>query len=125
MDFDQLYQQIRQESDLRKKKEQELYDSGHLQQQQQLGGQPLALALMSPSSFDECVDIAYKIKENKRIILNMEKLSPEVRGRVLDFVSGAALVRDYNVKQISANAIILARGNDMFETLEDEYETEE
>ena len=78
-------------------------------------GAACALTLICPEDFEDAVDVAQQIRLGGRIILNMEKLAPEDRRRVLNFVGGAAFTAGYNMQQLSASALILMREDDVLQ----------
>lgn len=61
----------------------------------------LELIIRQPSSFDDSQEICDLLKQERAIIINLEKVEPELAQKMMDFISGAIYALDAKIHQIS------------------------
>ncbi len=61
----------------------------------------LELIIRQPSSFDDSQEICDLLKQDRAIIINLEKVEPELAQKMMDFISGAIYALDAKIHQIS------------------------
>lgn len=61
----------------------------------------LELIIRQPSSFDDSQEICDLLKQDRAIILNLEKVDPVLAQKMMDFISGAIYALDAKIHQIS------------------------
>ncbi|MGL5977931.1 MAG: cell division protein SepF [Erysipelotrichaceae bacterium] len=66
------------------------------------------MVLFEPRSFDETVEIAGKIKENRAVVVNLHKLQREYSQRSIDFLSGVIYALDGTIQKIGPNVLLCA-----------------
>lgn len=69
------------------------------------------LVVIEPRSFDECPKLVDNLKNKKPIIINLERIDPEVARKIFDFLSGATYALDGNVQRVANNIFIFAPEN--------------
>ncbi len=76
-----------------------------------VGGSPMKLMVIEPTSFEESQRLVDSLKENKPVIINLEQLDAEVARKIFDFLSGATYALEGNVQKIANNIFIFAPEN--------------
>ena len=71
----------------------------------------MKLIVNEPKAFDECSKIVDNLRNQKPIIMNLEKLETEVAKRIFDFVSGATYALDGSVQKVANNIFVFAPDN--------------
>ena len=71
----------------------------------------MKLIVNEPKAFDECSKIVDNLRNQKPIIMNLEKLETEVAKRIFDFVSGATYALDGSVQKVANNIFVFAPAN--------------
>ena len=61
----------------------------------------LELIIRQPSSFNDSQEICDLLKQDRAIIINLEKVEPELAQKMMDFISGAIYALDAKIHQIS------------------------
>lgn len=61
----------------------------------------LELIIRQPSTFDDSQEICDLLKQERAIIVNLEKVEPELAQKMMDFISGAIYALDAKIHQIS------------------------
>jgi len=61
----------------------------------------LELIIRQPSSFDDSQEICDLLKQERAIIVNLEKVEPALAQKMMDFISGAIYALDAKIHQIS------------------------
>jgi len=61
----------------------------------------LELIIRQPSTFDDSQEICDLLKQDRAIILNLEKVEPVLAQKMMDFISGAIYALDAKIHQIS------------------------
>ena len=61
----------------------------------------LELIIRQPSSFNDSQEICDLLKQERAIIINLEKVEPELAQKMMDFISGAIYALDAKIHQIS------------------------
>ncbi len=69
------------------------------------------MVLFEPRSFDETVEIASKIKENRAVVVNLHKLQREYSQRSIDFLSGVIYALDGTIQKIGPQVLLCAPKN--------------
>jgi cell division inhibitor SepF len=66
----------------------------------------LKIQVYVPSKFDQVMEIADDLKNNKAVIVNYERVTTEEQRRICDFINGACYVIDGAAKRISAAMVL-------------------
>ena len=61
----------------------------------------LELIIRQPSRFEDSQEICDLLKQDRAIIVNLEKVEPELGQKMMDFISGAIYALDAKIHQIS------------------------
>jgi len=61
----------------------------------------LELIIRQPSRFEDSQEICDLLKQDRAIIVNLEKVDPELGQKMMDFISGAIYALDAKIHQIS------------------------
>lgn len=61
----------------------------------------LELIIRQPTSFNDSQEICDLLKQERAIIVNLEKVEPELAQKMMDFISGAIYALDAKIHQIS------------------------
>ncbi len=61
----------------------------------------LELIIRQPTSFNDSQEICDLLKQDRAIIVNLEKVEPELAQKMMDFISGAIYALDAKIHQIS------------------------
>ena len=61
----------------------------------------LELIIRQPSTFDDSQEICDLLKQDRAIIINFEKVEPQLAQKMMDFISGAIYALDAKIHQIS------------------------
>ena len=61
----------------------------------------LELIIRQPSCFEDSQEICDLLKQDRAIIVNLEKVEPELGQKMMDFISGAIYALDAKIHQIS------------------------
>ena len=61
----------------------------------------LELIIRQPSNFNDSQEICDLLKQERAIIINLEKVEPELAQKMMDFISGAIYALDAKIHQIS------------------------
>ena len=61
----------------------------------------LELIIRQPTSFNDSQEICDLLKQDRAIIINLEKVEPELAQKMMDFISGAIYALDAKIHQIS------------------------
>lgn len=69
------------------------------------------LIVLEPRSFEECVEIVSHLRNNKSVIMNVEKMDVAQGQRLVDYICGAVLALDGNQERISPSIFLFAPGN--------------
>lgn len=71
----------------------------------------MKVVVYDPTDFEETPKIVDNLKNRKAVIINLEKLDPEVARKIFDFLNGAIYALDGNIKKISQGIFVLAPNN--------------
>ncbi len=63
--------------------------------------------LVKPSQFEEGVKIADQLSGGRVIVLNLDAAARDVARRLLDFISGAAYARRFEVERVANNTYLI------------------
>ena len=69
------------------------------------------LVVIEPQGFDECSRLVDNLKSRKPLIVNLEKLDPDVARKIFDFLGGATYALNGNVQKVANNIFIFAPEN--------------
>lgn len=72
---------------------------------------PVALRVITPTSYDEAPEIADCLAGGSTVLLNIEKLDREATRRLIDFLLGAAHVIGGSMKKVAKGTFVFAPGN--------------
>ncbi len=61
----------------------------------------LELIIRQPSTFNDSQEICDLLKQDRAVIINLEKVEPELAQKMMDFISGAIYALDAKIHQIS------------------------
>ena len=61
----------------------------------------LELIIRQPSNFNDSQEICDLLKQERAVIINLEKVEPELAQKMMDFISGAIYALDAKIHQIS------------------------
>ena len=61
----------------------------------------LELIIRQPVSFNDSQEICDLLKQDRAVIINLEKVEPELAQKMMDFISGAIYALDAKIHQIS------------------------
>lgn len=61
----------------------------------------LELIIRQPSNFNDSQEICDLLKQDRAVIINLEKVEPELAQKMMDFISGAIYALDAKIHQIS------------------------
>lgn len=67
----------------------------------------LAVVLVKADQFNNVADIADHLKENRTVVLNLEKTDKEVSKRMLDFLSGVTYAKEGKIKRVSSDTYLI------------------
>lgn len=62
----------------------------------------LELIIRQPSNFNDSQEICDLLKQDRAVIINLEKVEPELAQKMMDFISGAIYALDAKIHQISS-----------------------
>lgn len=83
----------------------------------------LQVVLIRPEGFANAREIADHLHDKRTVVMNLEKTPDSERGRIKDFVSGAAYAQDGKMKRVAVNIYIVTPYNvDIMGDLLDELE---
>ncbi len=71
----------------------------------------MKLVVIEPAGFDESPRLVDSLKDNKPVIINLEKLDSETARKIFDFLSGATYALNGNVQKIANNIFVFAPEN--------------
>ena len=69
------------------------------------------MIVTEPADFEECPKLVDSLRQNKPVILNLEKLDSESARKIFNFVSGATYALNGNVQKITENIFVFAPEN--------------
>jgi len=69
------------------------------------------LVVIEPRNFDECPKLVDNLKSKRPVIVNLEKMDPDIARKIFDFLSGATYALDGNVQRVANNIFIFAPEN--------------
>ena len=69
------------------------------------------LVVIEPQGFEECSGLVDSLKSRKPIIVNLEKLDPDMARKIFDFLGGATYALNGNVQKVANNIFIFAPEN--------------
>lgn len=69
------------------------------------------LVVIEPQGFEDCSGLVDSLKSRKPIIVNLEKLEPDMARKIFDFLGGATYALNGNVQKVANNIFIFAPEN--------------
>ena len=69
------------------------------------------LVVIEPLGFEECSRLVDDLKSRKPVIVNLEKLEPELARKIFDFLGGATYALNGNVQKVANNIFVFAPEN--------------
>ncbi len=67
----------------------------------------MEVVVCNPTSIDEIGEACDALKDNKTVVVNLEKVNLETAQRISDFLSGASFVLDGKIQPISNEILII------------------
>ena len=72
---------------------------------------PVSVVVIEPIDFNDSQKMADYLCKNQPVVINFEDTDPDVRKRIVDFVSGTIYALDGTVKKIGRNILVCAPPN--------------
>ena len=69
------------------------------------------IVLFEPRNFDEAEEIGHHIKNKRACCVNLHRMPPEYRQRIIDFLSGVVYGVDGSIKKVGENVILCSPKN--------------
>ena len=69
------------------------------------------LIVIEPQGFEECSGLVDSLKSRKPVIVNLEKLEPDMARKIFDFLGGATYALNGNVQKVANNIFVFAPEN--------------
>ena len=69
------------------------------------------LVVIEPQGFEECSRLVDSMKSRKPVIVNLEKLEPDLARKIFDFLGGATYALNGNVQKVANNIFVFAPEN--------------
>ena len=69
------------------------------------------LVVIEPQGFEECSSLVDSLKARKPVIVNLEKMDPDLARKIFDFLGGATYALNGNVQKVANNIFIFAPEN--------------
>lgn len=82
----------------------------------------MKITVHEPLSYDESPNIVHDLRERKAVVLNFERLDPDLKRNIFDFVNGALYALDGKIQRVNADIFILAPSNIAIEGLKEELQ---
>ena len=86
---------------------------------------PVSVVVIEPIDFNDSQKMADYLCKNQPVVINFEDTDPDVRKRIVDFVSGTIYALDGTVKKIGRNILVCAPTNIDIDTENTNYVEEE
>ncbi len=71
----------------------------------------MQVVLVKPERFEEAPGIADHLNFKRTVVVNLEVASKETSRRLLDFLSGAAYIKNGDIKRVASNTYIITPCN--------------
>jgi cell division inhibitor SepF len=82
----------------------------------------LNIIAVEPKSFDHCPILVDKLKSQKPVIINFERLESKLQSKIFDFMSGATYALSGTVKKISNYIFVFSPANVKISFMSEEEE---
>ena len=69
------------------------------------------IVLFEPRNFDEAEEIGHHIKSKRACCVNLHRMPPEYRQRIIDFLSGVVYGVDGSIRKVGENVILCSPKN--------------
>lgn len=79
-----------------------------------MSSENMDIVFIKPLKFEDCVKCAKYIKESKIISINLSELEEKDSRRMLDYISGAVSITDYQIVKVSNEIFSAIPGNIKF-----------
>lgn len=86
---------------------------------------PVSVVVIEPIDFNDSQKMADYLCKNQPVVINFEDTDPDVRKRIVDFVSGTIYALDGTVKKIGRNILVCTPPNIDIDTENTNYVEEE
>ena len=86
---------------------------------------PVSVVVIEPIDFNDSQKMADYLCKTQPVVINFEDTDPDVRKRIVDFVSGTIYALDGTVKKIGRNILVCAPPNIDIDTENTNYVEEE
>lgn len=71
----------------------------------------IRVVVCEPGNFEEVQTIADNLKNRRQVIINLEKTPPDVRQRIIDFISGTTYALDGHTQKLGDHIVLFAPSN--------------
>ncbi|MTT32027.1 DUF552 domain-containing protein [Terrilactibacillus sp. BCM23-1] len=69
---------------------------------------PSKVMFMEPQTFADVETMTIHVKSRRTVIINLDRVSPELGRRILDFLSGATFALDGHIQKLAVNTFMFA-----------------
>lgn len=76
-----------------------------------IGGVDAKMVLFEPRSFDDAQVVAKRLKENRAVVVNLQKLRNDAAQRTIDFLTGVLFALEGSIHQIGEKVFLFAPSN--------------
>jgi cell division inhibitor SepF len=83
------------------------------------------IVLSEPRSYEETQHIADCLRSHRAVVINLQRIRPELARRILDFISGTIYVLDGSISKLGPNIFVCTPSNFEIEGSISELMTEE
>lgn len=73
-----------------------------------IGATDTKMVLFEPRSFDDAQVVAKRLKENRAVVVNLQKLRTDAAQRTIDFLTGVLFAIDGSIHQIGEKVFLFA-----------------
>lgn len=92
--------------DLETNEGEEVINSEEVDIQNALAGKSAGIIMREPKSYAEAKTIADYLLENRAVVVNLQKLTPDVARRIVDFLQGTIYALDGDIKKVASNTFL-------------------
>lgn len=73
-----------------------------------IGSNDTKMVLFEPRSFDDAQVVAKRLKENRAVVVNLQKLRTDAAQRTIDFLTGVLFALEGSIHQIGEKVFLFA-----------------
>lgn len=73
-----------------------------------IGANDTKMVLFEPRSFDDAQVVAKRLKENRAVVVNLQKLRTDAAQRTIDFLTGVLFALEGSIHQIGEKVFLFA-----------------